>query len=767
MSSRIFARAVADNGPIRRPALAPHFTYQPVDDRQVFLVSEKFNTLLHGAIHARLLPLLDGQRPVEDIVRTLQDMHPEPDVRSALSSLTSKGYVVSGEYSMDRGRAAFWSSLGASPCWAEERLATTAVTVTGDGGRLAKCLQGLGVAVGKGGVPALAVVVCSDYLDEAHQVLNRQHLDAGTTWMLFRESGLQPLFGPVFRPGEQGPCWACLAYRMRAHQEIHNFLRNLTGDGTCTQPQAAEPGLLDAAHSLAAIEIAKWLVLGKQASIHTQAISLDAGSMRTEHHPVMRRPQCSTCGDEALYRPDRPPVAVHLDSSPKNICNSGGLRSVSPEATLARYRHLVGPVGGVVTWLRRTTGDTDPWLNVHWAGSNTALRNRSMSVLRLSLRTKSAGKGSTAQQSEASALCEALERYSGAFHGDEIRIRKCFSAFAGDKESVALHPNDVQLFSERQLDDAGRINAEGHPYNVVPPHFDPDRETDWTPVWSLTRGRHLYLPTALLYYGKAIGQRGLTDIVADSNGCAAGNTLEEAILQGFFELVERDAFAVWWYNRLRVPAVDLGSFEDDYLAEAGEYYRGLNRDLWVLDVTSDLGIPSFVALSRRTDKQAEDIIYGAGAHMDPHVAALRAVCELNQFLNWVQGTGAGGAGYRVDDPQCLWWWRNATLADHPYLAPAGGVAPRDRSDYPVAKTTDLREDIERCRALVEAKGMEFLVLDQTRPDIGLPVARVIVPGMRHYWQRFAPGRLFSVPVETGHQERPLTESELNPAPVIG
>ena len=766
MPSRIFSKTAADTGEIDRPALAPHFTFQPVDDKQVFLVSETFNTLLHGTIHSRLLPLLDGQHSAQEIVCALQGDHPESDVRSALASLASRGYVVSGEYSMARGRAAFWSSLGASPRWAEARLAGASVAVSGDGGLLVERLKAMGAAV-NGRKPALSVIVCNDYLDEVHEELNRQHLDSGVPWMLVKEGGLQPLFGPVFRPGEQGPCWACLAYRLRGHQEIHNFLRNLTGNGACLEAQAGEPGVLDAVHGLAAVEIVKWLVLEARAPIHAQAISLDATDMATEHHPVMRRPQCPSCGEEALYRPDRPPVPVQLGSSPASVRNSGGLRSISPQATLAKYRHLVGPIGGVVTWLRRTTGETDPWLNVHWAGSNIALRNRSMSVLRLSLRTKSAGKGSTAQQSEASALCEALERYCGAFHGDEIRTRKSFSAFAGAKEPNAFLPNDVQLFSEQQLDDAARINAEGHPYNVVPPRLDPDTVTDWSPVWSLTRSRHLYLPTALLYYGKAVGQRGNTDIVADSNGCAAGNTLEEAILQGFFELVERDAFAIWWYNRLPMPGVDLDSFGNDYLASAGEYYRRLNRELWVLDVTGDLGIPSFVALSRRTDQAAEDIIYGAGAHTDPQVAALRAVCELNQFLNWVQGTGPGGAGYRVDDPQCLQWWRNATLAGHPYLAPAEGVTARGKSDYPVSKTTDLHEDVERCRALVEAKGMEFLVLDQTRPDIGLPVVRVIVPGMRHYWQRFAPGRLYDVPVEMGWRERPLAEADLNPAPVIG
>ena len=149
----------------------------------------------------------------------------------------------------------------------------------------------------------------------------------------------------------------------------------------------------------------------------------------------MRRPQCLACGDEALYRPDRPPVPLRLNPSPKAHRNSGGARTVAPEITLARYRHLVSRISGVVTWLTRTTDEADTWLHVYWAGSNLGMRSRSLSSLRRSLRSKSAGKGSTREQSEVSALCEAVERYSGAFQGDEIRVRKRFVEFAGGEEA--------------------------------------------------------------------------------------------------------------------------------------------------------------------------------------------------------------------------------------------------------------------------------------------------------------------------------------------
>jgi len=756
--------SAADHDPIERPALTPHLEFRSLGEDRALLVSDSFNTLLHGRIHCDLLPLLDGRRARDEIVAALAGVHAGAEVEQALASLAARGYVVSGAHAMDRSRAAFWSALGASPRRVEERLGASTVAVEGDDGRLVRGLGAMGVTVAADR-PTLVAVVCADYLDERHDSLNRRHLAARTPWMLVRPAGVQPLFGPVFRPAEQGPCWACLAYRMHGNQEVHTFLRNLGGEDAAFVPFAAVPTTLDAVAGLAAAEIAKWLVLGDAAPLHQRAISLDLASLESAHHPTMRRPQCPVCGDEARHRADRPAQPVRLGPSPKGTRNSGGVRAISPEETLARYRHLISPVSGIVTWVARTTAESDPWLHVHWAGSNLALRIRSLSSLRRSLRSKSAGKGSTAQQSEVSALCEAIERYCGAFHGDEIRRPARLSDFAAAGGAEAIHPNQVQLFSERQLDHADEINARGHPYNVVPPRFDPEKEIDWSPVWSLTQGRHRYLPTSMLY-GMTPEQRAHADLWADSNGCAAGNTLEEAILQGFYELVERDAVAIWWYNRLRLPAVELGSFSDDYLSTAPDYYRGRNRDMWVLDATSDLGIPAFVALSRRTDVESEDIIYGAGAHADPRIAALRAVCEMNQCLTWVPSPGDGGGRYGVDDPMCLWWWKNATLADHPYLASAPDATPRRRADYPVPDGADLREDVERCRALVEARGMEFLVLDQTRADVGMPVVRVIVPGLRHFWERFAPGRLFDVPVEMGRRESPLAESDLNPVPVI-
>ena len=752
----------SDQGLVRLPALAPHLRFHDIGGQQTLLVSESFNTLLHGELYCNLLPLLDGRHPQEEIVAALGGAHAATGVLAAIVSLSAKGYVVSADHGMDRCRAAYWSSLGASPRWVEQRLAESRVAVEGDGGRLARQLEGSGARVGAGN-PKLTVLVRDDYLATRLAEVNRRQLEAGAPWMLVRPRGMEALFGPVFHADRAGPCWECLAYRLRSHQEVHAFLRNIAGEEAAFKPFAAQPTVLEALYGLIAAEIVKWLVLDEAAPIHEQAIAMNVGTFASSLHGVMRRPQCRACGDEELHRPDRPPVSLCLEASPKAHRNSGGARTVAPEVTLAKYGHLVSPISGVVTWLSPTTDEADSWLHVYWAGSNLGMRSRSLSSLRRSLRSKSAGKGSTREQSKVSALCEAVERYSGARCGDEIRIRKRFRELVARDE--AIHPNDAQLFSDNQLDNSESINAKGHPYNIVPPRLDPDAEIDWSPAWSLTQRRHRYLPTSMLYSMPA-EQRGPADLIADSNGCAAGNTLEEAILQGFFELAERDAFAIWWYNRLRVPAVDLCSFDDGYLASASEYYARYEREVWMLDVTSDIGIPTFVALSRRLNAETEDIIYGAGAHTDPRIAALRAICELNQCLTWLPRPGRGDGRPTIDDPLALWWWKTGRLAACSWLAPKADEPARRASQYPVTESTDTREDVEHCRALVEAKGMEFLVLDQTRPDIGMPVARVIVPGMRHFWARFAPGRLYDVPVSMGRRKHPLTEADLNPAPVV-
>ena len=220
------------------------------------------------------------------------------------------------------------------------------------------------------------------------------------------------------------------------------------------------------------------------------------------------------------------------------------------------------------------------------------------------------------------------------------------------------------------------------------------------------------------------------------------------------ELVERDSYAIWWYNRLQRSELDLSGFDDPYVRDLKAQLAATGRRLWVLDITSDLGISSFVALSHAVQNGTDFVEYGSGAHFDPRIALLRALTEVNQFLS-IGLMGARNAAPRYDGATPFY------LRDHPYLTPNDHALVRPERDSAFGGL-DKREQVMACVNLAKRYGLDLLVLDQTRPDIEVPVVRVIVPGLRHFYRRFAPGRLYDVPVKLGLRDRPLSENELNP-----
>jgi ribosomal protein S12 methylthiotransferase accessory factor len=511
------------------------------------------------------------------------------------------------------------------------------------------------------------------------------------------------------------------------------------------------------AHALAANAVASWIVRGVIPELDGKLQTLDIPTWRLQSHTFVALPFCPACaaGSQRAYRPPT------LTSRKKRFTSDGGHRVVAPEETLARNGHHVSPITGAVPMLEPASPDSNGVMHVYVAGNNAARPSTTLGQLRGDLRTMNAGKGTSDAQARASALCEGLERYSGVFRGDEPRRR----ARQADLGGAAVALNDCLLFSERQYGEREERNANGSRFSFIPVPFDATAEIEWSPVWSLTRREVRYLPTAFCYYDypQAAEQ---TYCIACSNGSAAGNTLEEAILQGFLELVERDGVALWWYNRVRRPGVDLDSFGDPYLTRLRAFLQENGREFWVLDLTADLGIPVFASITRRTEGLPEQIVPGFGAHLDPKIALLRAVTEMNQMLSSpLLGRRDKALEKEPMDPDTANWLETATTTNQPYLLP-GEELPRTAASYRQTWTDDVGDDVRTCQALAERAGMEMLVLDQTRPEIGLPVAKVFVPGLRHFWPRLAPGRLYHVPLRLGWLNRPIAEHELNPIPMF-
>ena len=726
---------------------APNFTAYVLPPGVVCLYSEDRKFFLHGELYCTLASAIakgmtKGGKSAADLVRELQSQFPADKIEEALKRLIERRYVTKAAYGSDGTVAGYWASLGLPPDVAEKNLSDCKVRVESidvAGAReLTTALGELGVHIVQRSAD-LTITLVNDYLERQLAELNHQRVSNKTRWLLVQPSGVFPLVGPVFMPGETA-CWTCLFDRMIRNREVKGFL-----DRGPAQPIAISPlvrnTLGQGGIQFAAVEIAKAIASGFRTDLRNHIASFDMLGATIAKHYVAQRPQCPTCGSKKLSNPRRAPQPVELAEGTKLVMTSGGYRTVSSRTTVARFRKHVSPLSGVVSRLERIEAEL-PMNTNFFAQHNFSAPAHSLDQLRSGLSGGSFGKGSTAEQAEASALMEAIERYSGIFQGDEIRMTRRFTDFAPGE---AMLPNDVQLFSQAQFD--RRFEAEPDGSQPTPEPVDPSDKIEWSPAWSLRDQRFKYFPTGLLYFF-------YRHFHTDSNGCAAGNTREEAIVQGFLELVERDAYAIWWYNRLRRAELDLGHFEDSYVRDMKAQFADAGRKIWVLDITSDLGIPTYVAIMHWMQEGHENIEFGSGAHFDRRIALLRSLTELSQFLSIGMMGGASGEKPSLDGitPLRLENYPFLLPSANPILPPAAGLTLHDNT----------RDQVNACVEIASRAGMDFLVLDQTRPDVEVPVVRVLVPGMRHFYKRFGAGRLYDVPVKLGLLERPLPEEEMTP-----
>lgn len=722
------------------------------------MLSEHGGTALHGAAYEHVAALVDGQRSAEQIVDLVADKVDATRAYYALEIMRARGVLAESVPGFRSEFAAFWHSAGIEPDAADRALREKRVFVQTigncDPGALQVSLQGCGVLQGTREESALSIVLTPDYTHEDLAQVNATALEASRPWLLVRSGGPELWIGPLFLPRETG-CWACLRYRLIRNRPFHDLARRAAARQGATSFEAgAMPATEAAVCQMAAVAAAQFLA-GAPANLAGKMLSLDWATFAPASHALTRHPHCPACGTAQVASIQ--PFLV--ESGRATHLSDGGHRSVSPETTFRKYEHHVSPITGIVRALEPVLAE-DGAVQVYAAGQNGAVGLETLADVKRGLRSGSAGKGVSAAQAKASALCEALERYSGVATGGEWRVRRAFQDW---DEGLAFHPNTIMGYSERQYAEREQWNARGSRFNRVPEPLDNATPVDWSPLWSLTEQRHKYFPTQLVYFQSTAteGDRTMYS-VGCSNGNASGNTREEAVLQGFFELVERDAVALWWYNRLPKRGVALETFGDAYLLDMVAHYRQRGRSAWALDLTSDLGIPVFVAISRFTEGGPEKILFGLGCHLDSRIAVQRAFAEMGQMLALAGETG----GPPVEEGEVLDWLRNSTVANQPYLVADPAKVPAKREDFPRQHTGDFAKDIDHCRAIVEGKGMEMLVLDQTRADVGMPVVKVVVPGLRHFWARYAPGRLYDVPVQMGWLKESLAESDLNPIPIF-
>jgi len=744
----------------RIPLLAPSLTLERLGEDGAVLLGDREHVLLGERSLVEVAYLVDGRRTKSELLEAAGRKVGDLQALAAVHQLEQSGRLVTAPRGAVREETAFWHALGAELPEALERLqdARIRVEVTGrhDPVTVAELCQALrdaglqpasDVEVSPSASPAqragreVEVRLVGDYLDPELDGVNRRKLQAGTWWCPTHPLGAVGWVGPLFGPGP-GPCWACLAHRLRSNQPVQAYLRERR-EGS--DPRGAPRAYLKASRrlllDLTALAVAQAVANPEASPLRDHLLTFDFKTLEVRRHFVARRSQCPVCGDPELIRA-RASRPVELAETPKSWPHQGGYRQQQARGAFERHRRLVSPYTGVATFLEPMPGRDPESQAVYVSGYPVPpLDDAEMSsCLRLC-----AGKGRSHEQARMSALSEVVERRSGQHDGDEPRVRGSLAEL-GDR---ALPPALLHGFSARQVAERSRSNAAARDRSQwVPEPLDPHTAIDWTPAWSLgTRERRL-VPFTYCYAG-APAETGGAYCAPNGNGVAAGASLEEAILQALLELVERDAVAIWWYNALVRPRFDLSRVRDPYLERTLAHHRRQGAEVWALDLTHDLELPVCAAIRR--DPQGCFSV-GFGSHLDPELAAQRAFTELDQL-----GDGKHpGTGKPLLD--------TARLPDRRFLFPAessGALRAHAGFDGP-----HLAADIEECQRRLHARGLEVLVIDKTRPDFELHVAQVIVPGLRHFWPRFAPGRLYDVPVELGWLARAKDEGALNPVALL-
>ncbi|UOM34128.1 YcaO-like family protein [Acuticoccus sp. I52.16.1] len=352
----------------------------------------------------------------------------------------------------------------------------------------------------------------------------------------------------------------------------------------------------------------------------------------------------------------------------------------------------------------------------------------------------SAGRGLTLEDAQMGAIFEAIERAS------------LLAQRPHDPRAVPVAPgtrtpapgNAYWHLSAAQLAEAG---ATMHECGA-----DSDLFVDSAalPAVDLVTGARFPVPASAAFVDEDL-RRGWPPVMGTSTGTAAHTRFDAATRAGLLECIERDAVAIWWYNRLPARRMSQAAMTAALPAPLAGWIAGRRRRTWCLLAETDLPVPAVVALSAAPDGRRPAI--GAAARLDTAAAVTAAVLEMLQGEVGLAHMRAAQTGASPPAPPPLLAWSEATDAfAAPELQGEGG-APLPS----VTTWDDLLAALERRR-------IDVAVVDLTTDEFAIPVAKVVSRTLRDWQPRFAPGRLYDVPVAFGHPR--LAEGDLNPVPFV-
>ena len=363
----------------------------------------------------------------------------------------------------------------------------------------------------------------------------------------------------------------------------------------------------------------------------------------------------------------------------------------------------------------------------------------------------------------ASALGEALERYACGIYDPNRLVRGTFDQLRPE----AIDPRSLPLGSEREY---RQLNGRLVPYT-------PDLEIDWERGVSLTTRSPRLVPACAVYIPYKFPRREERLLRPISTGLAAGPTVSEAILAGLYEVIERDAFAIFWENALHAPSIDLDMLPDGPTRNIVEQFRAEGLQLTCKLTTTDIGIPAVALMSVQWDTQGPLVVFSSRANLDVHLCLQRAFEEHAQsrqsVKRWIERNGVppDNKPLRHMEDFFTYYCREDRLEYLSFVYEGQTIPlPHPEGGYPTA-TAAVREVVRR----LEQQGYETIAVDITPVDIReshISVIRTIIPGLQPVtfgrdFRHLGGPRLYEAPVRMGLRTHVLGEEQLNPHPMPG
>lgn len=743
---------------LKKAILNPSIYFNDIDD-EIEALSDEVQIRISSPLLKDIIRHMKNNSVILDIADELSGKYPLYELEYGVNILLEKRLIVDKEFLA----LAANHSLILDPRIPNPKNIIGGVTILADKSKndaynaLRSNLQAAGISVFDEIRPnSSLVVVCVRDFISAEAVKYASSLTVSNIpWLPWSTRGSANMAGPIFTREVNRPCFDCMTYRLKQNSKLKNesiAFHHLEA-GYMSQ-NSSNFFVISTLSGILSCEITKLLFTGTSTLVQNM-IRFDGVSCELSHHVVYKRPQCHDCGDRTKTIPD---ISRGLNRTPSFAIETGGngYRSAKAEDVIARFGRHVDRLTGIITDLRSLPENSTSPVKNFYAAHYYPERDSSRSLVRKSTYGSSGGKGKTELEARVGALCEGLERYSTIWDGGEPVIRASYANLGPEK----IHPSSITLYSDEQYKNRDYFNCLKSHFSMVPKKFDENAIIDWTAVWSLTKGQTRFVPSGLCFYGHPGDDDG-PYYFADSNGTAAGHTLDEAILQAIFELIERDAIAIWWYNRLKLPEIDLSTCDSQYIDQMRSFYKSIGREFWVLDATSDLGVPVCAAISYNIKNDRHEITLGFGAHTDPQIALYRALTEMNQFIPTILNKHNNENIYRYASKEVVEWLSIARLEQEEYLRPTKNALDLRKFPYNQSEK-DISKILDTAVRELATRNLEVFVLDLTRPDIKLNVVKVFCPGLRHFWRRLAPGRLFDVPLSTGRACTKTMEPELNP-----